>query len=83
MPCNASYVKLFLEGFSYARQIDMQLICTFMLAKIYSCKKWVLHTEIGCPHDVMAVRAYRLAQEFKPERRPSDVEIVVVEASVG
>jgi hypothetical protein len=42
MPCNASYARLFLEGFSYARQIDMQPICTSMLAKYYSCKKWVL-----------------------------------------
>jgi hypothetical protein len=34
---------LFLERFSYELQIDMHLICTPMLAKFYSCKKWVLH----------------------------------------
>jgi hypothetical protein len=39
MSCNASYARLFLEGFLYARQIDMQPICTSMLAKFYSCKK--------------------------------------------
>jgi hypothetical protein len=33
MPCNASYARLFLEGFLYARQIDMQPICTSMFAK--------------------------------------------------
>jgi hypothetical protein len=33
MPCNASYERLFWEGFLYARQIDMQPICTSMLAK--------------------------------------------------
>jgi hypothetical protein len=43
MQCNASYARFILEGFSYVRQIDMQPICTPMLAKIYSCKKWVLH----------------------------------------
>jgi ribonuclease HI len=30
-----------LVGFLYARQIDMQPICTSMLANFY-CKKWVL-----------------------------------------
>jgi hypothetical protein len=44
MPCNASYARLFLEGFSYARQIDMQPICTSILAKFYSWKMWVLQT---------------------------------------
>jgi hypothetical protein len=44
MPCNASYARLFLEGFSYARQIDMQPICTSILANFYSCKMWVLQT---------------------------------------
>jgi hypothetical protein len=34
--------KIFLGGFSYARQIDMQPIRTPTLAKFYSCKKWVL-----------------------------------------
>jgi hypothetical protein len=33
---------LFLEGFSYVLQIDMQFICTPMWTKFYSCKKWVL-----------------------------------------
>jgi hypothetical protein len=33
MPCNASYARFIVEGFSYARQIDMQPICTSMLAK--------------------------------------------------
>jgi hypothetical protein len=42
MSCNASYARLFLEGFSYAQQIDMQPICTSILAKFYSCKMWVL-----------------------------------------
>jgi hypothetical protein len=42
MSCNGSYARLFLEGFSYARQTDMQPICTPMLAKFYSCKMWVL-----------------------------------------
>jgi hypothetical protein len=37
---------LFLEGFSYVLQIDMQFICTPMWTKFYSCKKWVLQT---CP----------------------------------
>jgi hypothetical protein len=36
---------LFFECLSYARQIDMQPICTLMLAKFYSCKKWVLHLD--------------------------------------
>jgi hypothetical protein len=43
IPCNASYVRLFLEGFSYPRQIDMQPICTSILTKFYSCKMWVLY----------------------------------------
>jgi hypothetical protein len=56
MTCNASYARLFLDGFLYARQFDMQPICTPMLAKFYSCKKWVLqhpnylkaiHSDIG------------------------------------
>jgi hypothetical protein len=33
---------LFLEGFSYALQIDMHFICTPMWTKFYSCEKWVL-----------------------------------------
>jgi hypothetical protein len=32
---------IFLEGFLYARQFDMQPISTSMLAKCYSYKKWV------------------------------------------
>jgi hypothetical protein len=44
MQCNAAYARLFLEGFLYARQIDMQPVCTSILAKIYSFKKWVLQT---------------------------------------
>jgi hypothetical protein len=44
MPCNLSYARLFLKGFSYARQIDMQPICTSILAKFYSWKMWVLQT---------------------------------------
>jgi hypothetical protein len=44
MPCNASYARLFLEGFSYAQQIDMQPIYTSILAKFYSWKMWVLQT---------------------------------------
>jgi hypothetical protein len=36
--------KIFLEGFPYARQIDMHPICTSILAKFYSCKMWVLQT---------------------------------------
>jgi hypothetical protein len=44
MPFDASYARLFLQGFSYARQIDKQLICTSILAKFYSCKMWVLQT---------------------------------------
>jgi hypothetical protein len=31
-----------LEGFSYVLQIDMHFICTPMLTKFHSCKKWVL-----------------------------------------
>jgi hypothetical protein len=42
MQCNASYATFILKGFSYARQFDMQPICTPMLAKFYFCKKWVL-----------------------------------------
>jgi hypothetical protein len=42
MPCNASYARFILESFSYAQQIDMQPICTPMLVKFYSCKRWVL-----------------------------------------
>jgi hypothetical protein len=40
----------FWKGFSYVLQIDMHLICTPMLAKFYSYKKWVLqsgHSRIG------------------------------------
>jgi hypothetical protein len=37
------YKIYFWKGFSYVLQIDMHLICTPMLAKFYSCKKWVLH----------------------------------------
>jgi hypothetical protein len=33
VPCNASYARLFLDGFSYAQQIDMQPICTSIMAK--------------------------------------------------
>jgi hypothetical protein len=36
----------FWKGFSYVLQIDMYLICTPMLAKFYSCKKWVLQKDI-------------------------------------
>jgi hypothetical protein len=36
------YKIYFWKGFSYVLQIDMHLICTPMLAKFYSCKKWVL-----------------------------------------
>jgi hypothetical protein len=44
MPCNASYTRfIFLKGFSYVLQIDLHLIGTPMVAKFYSCKKWVLH----------------------------------------
>jgi hypothetical protein len=43
MPCNASYAILFLEGFSYAQEIEMQPICTSIPAKFYSWKMWVLH----------------------------------------
>jgi hypothetical protein len=44
MPCNASCARLFLKGFSYARQIDMQPICTSILPTFYSWKMWVLQT---------------------------------------
>jgi hypothetical protein len=44
IPCNASYARLFLECLSYARQIDMQRICTSILVKFYSWKMWVLQT---------------------------------------
>jgi hypothetical protein len=33
MQCNASYARLFLERFLYAGYIDMQPICTSMLAE--------------------------------------------------
>jgi hypothetical protein len=36
------YKIYFWKGFSYILQIDMHLICAPMLAKFYSCKKWVL-----------------------------------------
>jgi hypothetical protein len=36
------YKIYFWKGFSYVLQIDMHLICAPMLAKFYSCKKWVL-----------------------------------------
>jgi hypothetical protein len=36
------YKIYFWKGFSYVLQIDMHLICTPMLVKFYSCKKWVL-----------------------------------------
>jgi hypothetical protein len=36
------YKIYFWKSFSYVLQIDMHLICTPMLAKFYSCKKWVL-----------------------------------------
>jgi hypothetical protein len=36
------YKIYFWKGFSYVLQIDMHLICTPILAKFYSCKKWVL-----------------------------------------
>jgi hypothetical protein len=44
MPCHAMHPMqdYFLEGFLYARQFDMQPICTPMLVKFYFCKKWVL-----------------------------------------
>jgi hypothetical protein len=44
MSCHAMHPiqNLFLEGFSYVLQIDMHFICTPMLTKFYSCKKWVL-----------------------------------------
>jgi hypothetical protein len=45
MSCHAMHPirNLFLECFSYVLQIDMHFICTSMLTKFYSCKKWVLH----------------------------------------
>jgi hypothetical protein len=39
------YKIYFWKGFSYILQIDMHLICAPMLAKFYSCKKWMLHLE--------------------------------------
>jgi hypothetical protein len=36
---------IFLEGFSYVLQIDMHFICTPMLTKFYSCKKWMLQAK--------------------------------------
>jgi hypothetical protein len=42
------YQNLFLEGFSYVLEIDMHFICTPMLTKFYSCKKWVLQTFKSC-----------------------------------
>jgi hypothetical protein len=47
MPCKASYARLFLGGFSYAQQIDMQPICTSILVKFYYCKMWVLHLGVN------------------------------------
>jgi hypothetical protein len=46
MPCHAMRPMhdFFLEGFSYAQQIDMQPIYTSILAKFYSWKMWVLQT---------------------------------------
>jgi hypothetical protein len=41
------YKIYFWKGFSYVLQIDMHLICTPMLAKFYSCKKWLLHVIFG------------------------------------
>jgi hypothetical protein len=43
------YKIYFWKGFSYVLQIDMHLICTPMLAKFYSCKKWVL--QLRCSED--------------------------------
>jgi hypothetical protein len=43
------YKIYFWKGFSYVLQIDMHLICTPMLAKFYSCKKWVL--QLCCSED--------------------------------
>jgi hypothetical protein len=40
MPYNASYERLFLEGFSYARQIDMH----FYIGKNLFLEMWVLQT---------------------------------------
>jgi hypothetical protein len=55
MSCHAMHPMqdLFLECLSYARQIDMQPICTPMLAKFYSYKKWVLqaHVEPNAPKE--------------------------------
>jgi hypothetical protein len=47
MPCNASYARLFSEGFSNAQQIDMQPICTSILTKFYYCKMWVVQVRMG------------------------------------
>jgi hypothetical protein len=47
------YKIYFWKGFSYVLQIDMHLICTPMLAKFYSCKKWVLH--LACEQVVRRV----------------------------
>jgi hypothetical protein len=44
----------FWEDFYIHNKFDMQHICTSMLAKFYSCKKWVLQkakpTESGQSH---------------------------------
>jgi hypothetical protein len=47
MPCQAMHPiqDLFLEGFSYVLQIDINFICTPMWTKFYSCKKFVLHVK--------------------------------------
>jgi hypothetical protein len=58
MPCNASYARFILEGFSYVRQIDMHHICTPMLAKFDSCKKWVLQIAMNLGYPEMAKLAY-------------------------
>jgi hypothetical protein len=42
MTCNVSYVRLFFKRFFMQSKFDTQPICTFMLAKFYSCKKLVL-----------------------------------------
>jgi hypothetical protein len=54
-----------LEGFSYVLQIDMHFICTPMWTKFYSCKKWVLQSNMTLNHG-------KMSQELTQERGQLD-----------
>jgi hypothetical protein len=69
------YQNLFLEGFSYVLQIDMHFICTLMLAKFYSCKKWVLQEKWVKPELEWVPKYYGAGWCSRRQRRVQEMPV--------